>query len=82
MIDRLVFYATFNTISVISLWQLTYMFLLEFISSLAHGHSDEKPKGSSVVQTKSLEFIGQTLYNWATSSLAQGHPHEKPSDPV
>ena len=73
LIDWMVFYATFNSISVISPQQLT-LFMISWVSPvlgwalkcLAQGHSHKKPRGSSVAWTQDPWITSQTLYNWAT----------------
>ena len=73
LIDWMVFYAAFNSISVISWRQLT-LFMLSWVSPvlgwalkcLAQGNSHEKTRGSSAARTQDPWITSQTLYQWAT----------------
>ena len=66
----LLFYAAFNSISVISRQQLT-LFMSFMCSSvlgwalkcLAKGHSNEKPRGSSATRTQDLWITSPTRYH-------------------
>ena len=72
--DWKVFYAAFNSISVISRWQLTlFMSFLGFSSTklglwivLPMDTPLKKPRGSSVARTQDPWITSQTLYHWAT----------------
>ena len=69
----MVFYTAFNSISVVSQWQLT-LFMLSWVSpvlkaglwsALPKDTPTKKPRGSSVAQTQDPWIMSQTLYHWA-----------------
>ena len=68
LIDWIVCYAAFNSISVSShyscLSQVSPV-LGWALKRLAQGHSHKKPRGSSAVRTQDPWFTSQTLYHWA-----------------
>ena len=69
----MVFYAAFNSISVISRRQLTLvMSFLGFTSNrlglwsvLPNDTPTKKPRGSSTARTQDPWILSQTLYHWA-----------------
>ena len=73
LIDWMVFYAAFNSISVISRRQFT-LFMLSWVSPvlgwlwsvLPKDTPTKKPRGSSEVRTQDPWITSQTLYHWAT----------------
>ena len=73
LIDWMVFYATFNSISVISQWQLTlFMCFLGFTSTrlglwsvLPKDTPMKKPRGLCAAWTQDLWITSQPLYQWA-----------------
>ena len=77
MIDWMVFYAAFNSISVISQWQLPlFMSFLVFTSTRLGSKVScprtlpwKKPRGSSAARTQDPWITSQTLYHWATRDL-------------
>ena len=71
---RRLFYAAFNSISVISQWQLiSFMSFLGFTSSrLAQVYSHKKLRGSSVALTQDLRIISVTLCHWARQDPLDG----------
>ena len=70
LIDWMVYYAAFNSISVISRRQLT-LFMLSWVSPVlgwalkCQGNSTKKPRGSSAAPTQDPWITSQTLYLWA-----------------
>ena len=75
----MVFYAAFNSISVISPRQLIlFMYFLGFTSTrlglwsvLPKDTPTKKPRGSSAAQTQDPWIMSQTLYHWATQDPSQ-----------
>ena len=73
LIDWMVFYAAFNSISVISWQQLTlFMSFLGFTSTrlglwsvLPKDTPTKKPRGSSAARTQDPWITSQMLYHWA-----------------